>query len=136
VEVYLHAVWATWRREPYIVPEIERPIYRCIESEIESAGARLLAIGGVEDHINILVKIPATIAIAKLMNQVKGVSSRLVHDHYPDHELFRWQENYGVFSVGRTQVRRVQGYVQGQKQHHAEGALHARWEETDEEAEP
>jgi len=134
VEVYLHIVWATWRRQPYISPEIERAVYRCIEKEIKRLQATVLALGGIENHVHLLVRIPATLPISRLANQIKGVSSRLVKDQFSEMAHFRWQENYAVFSVGRTQVAIVQAYVLNQKQHHAENTLHATWEETDEES--
>jgi REP element-mobilizing transposase RayT len=134
IELYVHLVWATWRREPYLLPAVERSVYRSIEQEAIKTGALILAMNGTTDHVHVLAKIPATIAVAHLMNQMKGVSSRFVHDQLPDCGHFRWQENYGAFSVGRSQVKRVREYVMAQKAHHTSNTLHAAWEETDEEA--
>jgi REP element-mobilizing transposase RayT len=134
VEVYLHLVWATWRRQPYLQPEIERAVYRCIEEQVAIMGATLIAIGGVENHLHLLVRIPSKLAIARLMNQVKGVSSKTVHEGFADWTHFRWQDHYAAFSVGRTQVEQVRAYALNQKAHHANGTLHSAWEETDEEA--
>ena len=85
-EVYQHLVWATWQRQPYVTPDIERAVYHCIE-----------------------------------------------HEQLPGHDAFRWQEGYGVFSLGRNQLKHVLAYVQNQKRHHASGKTWPQWEETDEE---
>ena len=135
-EVYLHLVWATLGREPFLTIEIERPVYRCIENEAKRLNCEVLAISGMPDHVHMCVRLPTSLTIARLMNQVKGVSSHFVHGQLPDCMAFRWQEGYGVFSVGPNQVSSVLAYIGGQKHHHSENSLHDRWEETDEEYQP
>lgn len=78
--LYIHLVWATWDRLPLITPEIERRLHRNIESEARKQGCDVLAINGVQDHIHLLVTLPATITIANLVKQVKGVSSHFVNE--------------------------------------------------------
>ncbi|HZT44304.1 MAG TPA: IS200/IS605 family transposase [Chthonomonadaceae bacterium] len=134
--VYLHIVWTTWQRQPYITPDIERAVYHSIENEAKRLEATLLAIGGMPDHVHLVVKIPTRLSIARLMNQIKGVSSHCVHEQLPGHEAFRWQEGYGVFSMGLNQVGRAIAYVQNQKRHHANKTLWPQWEEAEEECIP
>ena len=136
IVVYLHLVWATKGRQPLILPEMEREIHRCIASEAEKCGCAVVAIGGMPDHIHVLVKYPATISIAELVKRMKGISSALANDLHKHSELFRWQEGYAVFSVNRSHQKAVCDYVRNQKQHHAEGSIHADWEETDQEYHP
>ena len=88
------------------------------------------------DHVHLLVKAPTRLSAAQIANQVKGVSSRFVHECLPYNEGFKWQNGYGVFSVGRNQVKGVTDYILNQKQHHAAETIHADWEETDEEYTP
>lgn len=59
IEIYLHFVWATLGRNPFITTEIEREIYRCIENEARQMGCEILALNGMPDHVHLLVKIPA-----------------------------------------------------------------------------
>ncbi len=135
-EVHLHIVWATWKREAFVTEEIERAVYRCIGSEAHKLGCTVLAIGGMPDHVHLCLKMPTHRAISAVMNQVKGVSSRFVHDRISPDLPFQWQEGYAVFSVGPNQVKAVLDYIHSQKQHHQTGTLHSRWEETDEEYQP
>ena len=135
-EIYLHFVWATWKREALVTPEIERAVYRCIGSEAHRLGCAVLAIGGMPDHVHLCVKMPVQKTVVTLMNQVKGVSSHFVHDRLSPDLPFQWQEGYAVFSAGPNQVKSVLAYIQNQKQHHLENTLHLRWEETDEEYRP
>ena len=79
----LHLVWGTHARLPCITPEIERPVHRCIAGEARALGCDVLAIGGTADHVHLVVKLPTTVTIARLAQQVKGVSSHFVHDEFP-----------------------------------------------------
>ena len=83
------------------------------------------------DHVHILVKVPTTVTIARLAQQMKGVSSRFVQEELAGDALFAWQAGYAVFSVGRNQTRPVMEYIRGQKEHHAAQTQHDAWETTD-----
>jgi REP element-mobilizing transposase RayT len=134
VEIYLHLVWATWEREAWLAGDVERAVYRCVQGEARDLGCDVLALGGMPDHVHLLVKTPSTVSAAVLTKQIKGVSSRLVKDQLTPGEGFGWQEGYGVFSVSPAHVTRVKAYVRDQEHHHATNQLWQEWEETDEEA--
>ena len=85
---------------------------------------------GMPDHVHLFVRLPTRVSAAKLMQQVKGVSSTFVRDELCPGSLFRWQEGYGVYSVSKSHVRCVTKYVENQKQHHAENDLWTDAEET------
>ena len=89
----------------------------------------MLAIGGMPDHVHLAVRVPATVAPFKLMNQVKGVSSALVRKQLLSGELFGWQDGYAVFSFSRSHRERVVAYIRCQERHHATGELWKEWEQ-------
>ena len=133
-EIYLHLVWATRQRDPLLTPEIERRIHRCIQSEAERLGAIVLAIGGLADHVHLVLQVPAHISASVLMKQVKGVSSRFAAAELVGREnlsYFGWQEGYSVFSLSRSHLDEVIPYVQNQKQHHAQQKTWPMWEEAE-----
>ena len=107
LRLYLHLVWATWDRHPLITPEIERPLYRCIQKEAKNKGCTVLALNGVADHVHLLVSFPTTITIAELVKQVKGVSSYFVNQSLKPTTEFKWQGFYGAFTVSRWDVDKV-----------------------------
>jgi len=76
---------------------------------------------------------PSTLAPAKIIQKLKGVSSAMVNDREEHEHHFRWQENYAVFSVSPWDIEKVTAYIVNQKQHHAESTLIAALEKTDEE---
>ena len=133
LRLYLHLVWATWDRLPLITPEIERPLYRCLQKEAQDKDCTVLALNGVADHVHLVVSFPTTITIAELVKQVKGVSSRFVNDQLSPGTKFKWQGFYSAFTVSRWDVNRIVTYVKRQKEHHAADDLLTEWEKTFEE---
>jgi len=79
---------------------------------------KALSIGGVEDHVHILLSLPATMPVAKAMQLIKGGSSKWVHETFPDQRLFAWQTKYGAFSVSVSQVDKLIKYIENQEPHH------------------
>ena len=79
---------------------------------------KALSIGGVEDHVHMLLSLPATMPVAKAMQLIKGGSSKWVHESFSDHRLFAWQSKYGVFSVSVSQLDKIIQYIQNQPEHH------------------
>jgi REP element-mobilizing transposase RayT len=79
---------------------------------------KALEIGGVEDHVHLLLSLPATMTVSKAMQLIKGGSSKWVHETFPEHRLFAWQEEYGAFSVSVSQLEKTIEYIRGQEAHH------------------
>ena len=77
-EIYLHFVWTTVQRLPLITPDIEEALHQAIIAEATRCGAEVLAVGGVENHIHLLIKKPPTISESHLMQRVKGFTSAQV----------------------------------------------------------
>ncbi len=135
-EFYRHFVWTTHRRLPLVTPQIEGALYGCIVRVAQKHQCEVVALGGIEDHVHLLVKTPAKYAPSYLMQQIKGGSSAFARERLVPGEFFGWQDGYGGFTVTPAHRNKVGDYVRDQKRHHAENALHPAWEETDEEAKP
>jgi len=128
IALFVHLVWATWNREPLLVGEVERRVYRSFEATCAALDVEILALGGVADHIHLLVRLPATLAVAALVKRLKGASSHLVtHEITPD-AVFKWQGGYAAFSAGLKQLPALTEYVRHQKQHHAAGTIYPIYE--------
>ena len=118
IALYVHLIWRTWDNQPLITPEIERRLYRLIQSEADKAGCTVLALNGSVDHVHLVVSLPTTLTIATLMKQVKGVSSNFVNKVWQPEEPFKWQGGYGAFTISRWDVEKIVNYVKRQKEHH------------------
>ena len=129
VAVFVHFVWTTWDRLPLLVGERQRLVYRAIENKCLEMGAEIVALGGVEDHIHLLLRMPPTHAIADLIGQIKGASSHLAtHATNANGDFFKWQGAYGAFSVSPRALPTVSAYIAHQREHHACGTLIAAYE--------
>ncbi|MCW3099345.1 MAG: transposase IS200-family protein [Chthonomonadaceae bacterium] len=129
----LHFVWATYDRMPWVTADIAASVYRYITTVAIDDGCEVLAIGGMPDHVHLLVRMSTTVSIRELMMHVKGGSSRLIQRDFAPGSFFRWQGSYGVYSVSPSHRKRVVAYIQNQERHHREDSLWPDAEQTSQE---
>ncbi len=128
VENPLHITWATYRRHPFLTPGIESRVHGCIVGELRRLNSALLAIGGVEDHVHLVIMLPSAVSLAKLMQQVKGVSSHMAGEIIGPTAGFKWQEGFGAFGLSRPHLEAACVYVRRQKERHKQGKIWPDWE--------
>jgi putative transposase len=128
VGIFVHAIWTTWDRLPLVTEEIERQVYRAIEAKCAELGVEIIALGGMPDHVHMLIQLPATESIAHVIKEVKGTSAHLVAHKLTPNDFFRWQGSYAAFSVGLDGIEAVHQYILHQKEHHAAQTLVPDWE--------
>jgi REP element-mobilizing transposase RayT len=80
--------------------------------------ATTLAIGGVADHVHVLLSLPATLTISKAIQLLKGNSSKWLHEEFQALRSFSWQEGYGAFTIGMSGVADTKNYIATQQEHH------------------
>lgn len=113
-----HIIFSTKGREPSITPGIEPRLYEYIGGIVRSENSTALRIGGVADHIHILLRGRTDQTLAELMRIVKSKSSLWIHQTFPDARNFAWQEGYAVFTVSESQKLAVDRYIANQHEHH------------------
>jgi len=112
-----HCVFSTKDRRQAIEPELQPRLGAYIAGIAREHGFRALAVGGVEDHVHLLLALPANLDLARAMRTIKSGSSRWMHVTAGE-KGFSWQEGYGAFSIGRSQVSATLAYIAGQREHH------------------
>ena len=130
--LYYHLVWATKKRQPLITSTLEPQLYRYIIGKSDALGCIVHAVGGIEDHIHLVVSIPPSLSIANFVKQIKGSSAHYLNHYCASPSSFKWQRGYGVFSLGEKQLDRAVAYVKRQKFHHAQRTAIASLENSDE----
>jgi len=113
-----HCVWSTKNREPYLTPDLRDRLWPYLGGIAKQNQIKMLAIGGAVDHVHILLSLPATLAVAKAMQLLKGNSSKWIRETFPKMHSFAWQEGYGAFSVSISGVEPTIAYVRTQTEHH------------------
>jgi putative transposase len=117
--LFVHAVWSTWDRRPLVTPDVESEVYAVMAAKSLAFGCPILAIGGVADHVHILVRLDPTVPLARLVGEMKGASSHAMNHRIAPGGDFRWQGGYSAFSVGPRGLTRVAAYIRAQKERHS-----------------
>lgn len=112
-----HVIWSTKNRLPFITPEIKERLYAYIGAIVQKEGGKLLCVGGVEDHVHILISSHPNIVLPNLMRAIKAKSSAFMKNN-STHKAFGWQDGYGIFSVSVSAVEKVIQYINQQEEHH------------------
>jgi len=119
-QIHIHAVFAVQDRESLIKKDWQERLYTYIIAIIQNHEHKVLAIGGMPDHVHILFGFRPTQSLSDLMQQVKRDSSEWINQNKFTEGKFVWQEGYGAFSYGKSQVPAVVNYILKQEQHHSE----------------
>lgn len=118
-QIYIQAVFAVQERANLIQPEWREELYKYITGIITNKGQKLIAIGGVADHVHILIGIKPDYKISDLIRDIKANSSRFINQKGFLRGKFYWQEGFGAFSYSRSQLDDVAKYIFNQQKHHA-----------------
>ena len=118
-QIYIHLVFAVKYRDAVIDKSWRQELYQYIIGVIANRGHKVYAIGGMSDHIHILVSLSPKQAISELVLEVKRATSLWIKEKQFVRRQFAWQEGFGAFSYGKSQVDNVVKYIQDQENHHA-----------------
>ena len=115
VRIYALVTWTTFGRLPLIDSAVETFLKKFLPTESQRHGAKLMALGVVRDHVHVLLELPPIFDVPRLVQGLKGASSRLVNrDGIARHESLRWAQGYDLRSVGPRQLRAATKYVRDQ----------------------
>ena len=118
VSSYFHCVFSTKERQRLVTANLRERLWPFLGGIARQNKMKAIEIGGVEDHVHILLSIPPTLTISKALQLINGGSSKWIHETFPEHRLFSWQEKYGAFSVSVSQLDTIIDYIRNQEPHH------------------
>jgi REP element-mobilizing transposase RayT len=117
--VLIHTVYSTKDRRPFLKDGGLREELHCyVGGILSNLDCQPLIVGGVEDHVHFLCALSRTCTVAEMVKEVKRGSSLWVKTKSPHLSEFAWQNGYGAFSIGASQVGSVRQYIGGQAEHH------------------
>ena len=116
--VLVHLVFSTKERRPLLRDDVRSKLHAYIIGILENHGSPSLETNSVADHIHILFSLSRTITIAKIVEEVKTGSSSWLKTQGDDYRNFHWQNGYGAFSIGQSQMEEVKKYIANQPEHH------------------
>jgi len=118
VSLIAHVVFSTKNHEPSITPEIEPELFAYIGGILKNHESRLLDAGGTADHVHLLISQSKNVSLSSLMKDVKRDSSSWIKTKGNQFRNFHWQDGYGAFSIGKSDIPELKKYIAGQKEHH------------------
>ncbi len=116
---YFHLVWSTKQRLPRISSDVQPRLYEYLSAIIRNHSGKLLEIGGMVDHVHLLIELSLPDKFSDCIKDLKASSSRWIHKNFPGLHDFAWQEGYGSFTISYSSLEGVRKYIQNQEQHHA-----------------
>ena len=113
-----HVVFSTKHREPWLHADIQERVWAYLGGIARQNGLKPLRIGGVDDHIHMLLGMPPTVAVSEALKRVKGGSTGWIKQNIPGCRSFGWQDGYGAFTLSKSQESEVKDYICNQRNHH------------------
>ena len=122
-QIYIQTVFAVDGRLSLIRADFKEELYKYITGIVRNNKQKLIAINGMSDHVHILIGLKPAMALADLVRDIKADSSDFINRKKWIHGRFCWQEGYGAFSYGHSQLNTIIHYIQNQEQHHRRRSL-------------
>src|SRR2546421_9817226 len=115
----IHVIFSTKERQKSISDDLQPVLWAYMAGIVRNQGFQAMSIGGVKDHVHVLLLLPPSLPLAKAIQFLKGSSSKWVNETGAAGKEFSWQEGYGAFSVSASQTADVVRYIANQAAHHA-----------------
>jgi REP element-mobilizing transposase RayT len=122
----MHCVFSTKERRPFLTASVCDRLWPYLGGIARENDMKALAIGGVADHVHVLLSLPANLSVSKAMQLLKGNSSKWLRETFAElrNRDFAWQEGFGAFSIGISGVEDTVHYIQTQEIHHRKKDFH------------
>ena len=113
-----HIVFSTKGRKNLLYKDIRDSLFSYICGIAKAENCQIIKIGGIEDHIHILIKLKPSLAPSDFVRKIKANSSKWIHEQYPNLKDFSWQSGFSCFSVSESAKESVISYIDKQEEHH------------------
>lgn len=117
-QIYLQFVFAVKHRQSLIPKEHKEELHKYITGIVQNRKAKMIAVHCMPDHVHLFVGFKPVMSISDFVKEVKVASNEFINDKPWMKQKFNWQEGYGVFSYGHSQIDAVAKYVLNQEAHH------------------
>jgi len=116
LSLHCHIVFSTKERRPFLRDSWRAKMHEYLGGTVRGLGGIPEAVGGVADHVHLLVSLRATHCLADFMQELKKATSVWAKEnHEPE---FGWQDGYAAFTVSYTHLDAVKEYIRTQEEHH------------------
>ncbi len=117
-QIYIQVIFAVQNRDALISPKWEEELFRYITGIVQNKGQKMLSINGTLNHIHFFIGMKPSCCLSDLIREVKKSSGNFIKEKRFTPFRFQWQEGFGAFSYGHSQITDVIKYIENQKEHH------------------
>lgn len=118
-KILVHTVFSTKERRPLLRDRVLREeLHRYLGGILSNLDCQPIIVGGADDHMHLLCALSRTCEAAEMIKELKRGSSLWLKTKAADLQDFAWQNGYGIFSIGFSQIPSVRDYIAGQEEHH------------------
>lgn len=117
-QIYIQVVFAVKGRQNLLAKAWRDEVFKYISGIITNKGQKPIIVNGVDDHVHAFIGLKPSMALSDLVRDVKNNSTNFINDNNWIKVKFSWQEGYGAFSYGHSQIENVYNYILNQEQHH------------------
>ena len=118
VSILVHVIFSTKERRHLIKTEVQPSLYAYMAGTMKNLDSPCLEIGGISNHVHVLAALSKKAALSDVVGELKKSSSKWIKTKGPAYSHFAWQEGYGAFSIGQSQVGQLKRYIARQAEHH------------------
>ena len=129
VRIWIHLVWATKKRQPFLTKDIRQKVFVHIRENALKKNIYVDFVNGYTDHVHCLISLNQEQPIAKVAQLIKGESSFWINKNNLCKENFEWQDDYFAVSVSESGVNRVREYIKNQEIHHSAKTFQQEYDE-------
>ncbi len=113
----IHIIFSTKDRHPVLDPDMRPEVHADPATVARGIGCEAYRVGGMVDHVHLAFRLPRTVTIADLVQELKTSSSKWVKTRSPDFAAFSWQRGYACFSVEPSDLEALRQYINHQEEH-------------------
>jgi len=117
-QIYIQVVFAVQNRKALIQPDWETELFKYITGIVQNKGQKMLSINGTSNHIHFFIGMKPSCCLSDLVREIKKSSNTFIKERNFSKFHFQWQEGFGAFSYGHSQLTDVIHYIENQKTHH------------------
>ena len=130
IKVYIHFVWSTKNREPFLDTKVIRQkVWNHIKENAKTKNIFVDYVNGYNDHCHCLVSMGVDQTIQKVMQLIKGESSFWINKENLTNKKFEWQDEYFAVSVSESMIETVRNYIKKQEEHHTKKTFDQEYKE-------
>jgi putative transposase len=118
-QIYIQIVFAVEGRQNLLHRDWRQEVFKYMAGIIKNKGQKPIIVNGVEDHVHVFIGLKPSMALSDLVRDIKNNSTNFINDRAWIRGRFNWQEGYGAFSYGHSQIESVYDYILNQEAHHA-----------------